>query len=236
MALTVMSFNLRYSNEGDGPNRWELRRPLALGAILGSDPDVIAFQEVLPSQRRDLTVDLPEYLSLGSSRTRGGEQCCVFWRNRLRVLEGGTYGLHPEGGYGVRGWDAALPRVYTRLRFEDFDLFNLHLDHDGPVSRRESLKLVLARVDPDRPTLIAGDFNEDAELPGWVDATPPEEGTYHAFTGSRDGPRIDHIFASPRVKLLWGQVVRCQDEGRFPSDHFPVVARVSVADDPGNEV
>jgi hypothetical protein len=61
-------------------------------------------------------------------------------------------------------------------------------------------------------------------------ATPTDESTYHAFTGRREGDRIDFIFVSdsPKVTVLNAYIDRSNEGGRFPSDHFPVIATVQV--------
>lgn len=55
-----------------------------------------------------------------------------------------------------------------------------------------------------------------------------EEGTFHAFkgVGGVGTDKIDFVFASEGVKVLSAAIVRTERQGRYPSDHFPVVARV----------
>lgn len=242
-----MSFNLRFATVLDGPNAWSRRRPLALDLLREERPDIIGFQEVTPLQRRHLEHDLTDYASLGEGRNgKGrGEQCCVFWRtDRLEVEQGATFGLHPQGHLGRRAWDAALPRICTYVRFAGLDLFNVHLDHVGRKARLLGLKHVLERVRPGHPTLILGDFNalESSKAvhylveQGWQDTfrlTHPgvdrRQGTFHGFQGFVTGPRIDFIFACPSMQVLESRILRHNDEGRFPSDHFPIQARVRIA-------
>ena len=54
-------------------------------------------------------------------------------------------------------------------------------------------------------------------------------GTFNDF--KIDAPlqdRIDYIFLGPRWKVLRYAVLTDSVEGRFPSDHLPVVARVAL--------
>ncbi|MBC7187295.1 MAG: endonuclease/exonuclease/phosphatase family protein [Calditrichaeota bacterium] len=53
-------------------------------------------------------------------------------------------------------------------------------------------------------------------------------GTYHAFTGDRSGAKIDYIFAAPGVNVKDAHIDHTSAHGRYPSDHFPVTARVVV--------
>ena len=55
-------------------------------------------------------------------------------------------------------------------------------------------------------------------------APQPDEGTFHGFTGRRDGERIDWILATPDWVPLAAAIDRTGRDGRWPSDHFPVTA------------
>ncbi len=240
-----MSFNLRFATVLDGSNAWSRRRALALELLREERADLIGFQEVLPGQRRDLELALAGYASLGEGRNgRGrGEQCCIFWRSdSLHVEQGGTFALHPRGLLGRRAWDAALPRICTFVRSAELDVLNFHLDYLGQKSRLLGLQAVLERVRPDHPTLLLGDFNtQEGSRPvrllkeaGWLDTfrqshpTVKRQGTFHGFSGGRNGPRIDFIFASPGLQVLQAEIVHRHQNGKFPSDHFPIKARVRL--------
>jgi endonuclease/exonuclease/phosphatase family metal-dependent hydrolase len=55
-------------------------------------------------------------------------------------------------------------------------------------------------------------------------------GTFHEFKGGRNGEKIDYIFTSPSLKVLDASILYDAEEGRYPSDHFPIMARISLAD------
>jgi endonuclease/exonuclease/phosphatase family metal-dependent hydrolase len=55
------------------------------------------------------------------------------------------------------------------------------------------------------------------------------EGTFHAFKGMTDGPRIDWILCSPEWVPVAADIVRTSRDGRYPSDHFPVTAELDPA-------
>ncbi len=62
-------------------------------------------------------------------------------------------------------------------------------------------------------------------------ALHPDEalvGTFNAFTGKSDGEMIDHIFVSSGVKILDADIDRTNDNGRYPSDHYPVWSTVEL--------
>jgi endonuclease/exonuclease/phosphatase family metal-dependent hydrolase len=136
--------------------------------------------------------------------------------------------------------------------------FNVHLDHESQPSRERSALLMrdrmAARSRRDEPVIVTGDFNvgeqnpavasllgpasavaEDADAP-FVDTYrvlhPAEEkaGTYTAFAfGKTDGEKIDYVLVPRGTEVLHSDIVRWSRDDRYPSDHFPVVARVRLA-------
>jgi endonuclease/exonuclease/phosphatase family metal-dependent hydrolase len=56
-------------------------------------------------------------------------------------------------------------------------------------------------------------------------------GTYHRWVGNMSGRRIDYIFApsAPTAEVLDAAILHARRGGRYPSDHFPVRARVWLA-------
>jgi len=61
--------------------------------------------------------------------------------------------------------------------------------------------------------------NEDAE----------QVGTFHGFRGGQSGPKIDYIFADPNVTVRDAAILHDNTEGRYPSDHYPVLARIRLS-------
>ena len=55
-----------------------------------------------------------------------------------------------------------------------------------------------------------------------------EFGTFHGFKGSRTGEKIDYILVSQGVKPLEAEIIYDHQGERYPSDHFPVMARVRL--------
>ena len=58
------------------------------------------------------------------------------------------------------------------------------------------------------------------------------EGTYHGFSGTRDGEKIDFILFARNTNFVWrilsADIIRSAEGGRYPSDHFPVTATVAL--------
>jgi endonuclease/exonuclease/phosphatase family metal-dependent hydrolase len=158
---------------------------------------------------------------------------------------------------GSRGWDAALPRIATWGKLRDrrtgavFHLLNTHLDHVGETARRESARLLLRKVveiaGPDGPVVLTGDFNATPDSEPYrilttgegtrralVDAlhasTCPHHGptsSWNGFKGIEPGRRIDFVFVRPPVVVRQHGILSDTFDGRFPSDHLPVVAEIT---------
>jgi endonuclease/exonuclease/phosphatase family metal-dependent hydrolase len=138
-----------------------------------------------------------------------------------------------------------------------FWAYNIHLDHESQPSRERSTALlaqrIAARPFPDEPVLVTGDFNAGEDNPAFLQllAAPGpsgsgtgtrlldtfralhrdahEAGTFTGFVfGKTGGPKIDHVLASPGTEVLNAAVVRFSRGRRYPSDHFPVTARVRL--------
>ena len=175
---------------------------------------------------------------------------------RFDLLDQGTFWLSqtPEVR-ASRGWDAALPRIATWGRFRDRatgDIIlhvNTHFDHVGVTARAESARLLkrwIAENARGLPVFLTGDFNADpasepiqvllAPEPAprlqdgrAVSAEPPygPNSTWNAFKAIEPNRRIDFIFVGNGARVLEHAVLtETLDNGRFPSDHLPVIAEV----------
>jgi len=52
--------------------------------------------------------------------------------------------------------------------------------------------------------------------------------TAHGFRGSRQGNKIDYVLAPPAIQVLEAQILYDNIDGRYPSDHYPVTARLRL--------
>ncbi|TKX86130.1 endonuclease/exonuclease/phosphatase family protein, partial [Halorubrum sp. SS5] len=273
----VLSYNVRYANRGDHHDAWHDRRDAVGRLVRFHRPDVAAFQEPLPEQRRDLRDRLPGYEFVGRGREADGEGegCPVAVRSdRWEVVESDTFWLSETPGEPSTGWDASHPRIATwaRVRAVDGDaalrVVNTHFDHVSARARRESARLLRERLptiatadedgaDARAPLVLVGDLNctpgsaphgillgdesgvEDGapsgDAPALRDAAA-EADLRHGPTTSLtdfarliDGRRIDHALVSPEVSVeAFATLADRDDRGRYPSDHLPILARLSV--------
>jgi endonuclease/exonuclease/phosphatase family metal-dependent hydrolase len=54
-------------------------------------------------------------------------------------------------------------------------------------------------------------------------------GTFNGFKpGQTGGDKIDYVFVEPGADVVDAAILRDARDGRYPSDHFPVTARVRL--------
>jgi endonuclease/exonuclease/phosphatase family metal-dependent hydrolase len=198
------------------------------------------------------------WIGLGREGGSHGELMAVLYRrDRLVPLEFDHFWLSdtPER-IGSRTWGNRDPRMVTWVRFRDqrtgqeFYVLNTHLDHEVQESRERSAALILERIgelDASLPLIATGDFNAPAGenrvydrlvesgalTDTWCALRKPEPpyGTFHAFEGvetESERGRIDWILTRGPVTTLDSEIVTYSRDGQYPSDHFPVVARLRV--------
>ncbi|HEY5912173.1 MAG TPA: endonuclease/exonuclease/phosphatase family protein [Verrucomicrobiae bacterium] len=255
--LKVMTYNLRFASP-TGPNSWPVRRSLMRECLLAASPDIIGTQEGLYLQLKELAADLPEYNWIGLGREGGskGEFMAVFYRKaRLEPVAFDHYWLSdtPEL-IGSTTWGNSNRRMVTWVRFLDretkreFYHFNTHFDHEIQAAREKSAVLVKERVQKlgtSLPVVLTGDFNagydnkahqilvEDQFFQDTWDLAKDRRGeglgTFNAFKEiPRNNTRIDWILAREKVEVERVEIVTFARDGRFPSDHCPVLATLRL--------
>jgi endonuclease/exonuclease/phosphatase family metal-dependent hydrolase len=240
----------------DGANGWEARRELLCAVLREPNPDVLGVQEAYLPQVETLRQAFPEYEAISAGREDGdteGEHCTILYRrDRFQADAHGTFWFSETPDVpGSRHWTRTHARICTWVRLraatgQAFYVYNLHLDHESQLARERSVLLLLdhlRRRQPADPALVMGDFNMGEDNPALAQlaaSTDPslqdtfravqpdaqEVGTFHDFTGAMDGDKIDYIFATPEFQTLAASILRDHRDGRYPSDHFPILARV----------
>ena len=199
------------------------------------------------------------WIGLGRDGGSRGEFMAVFYRaDRLEPLEYDHFWLSDTPAtMGSRSWGNNYTRMVTWVRFRDrrsgrqFVFINTHLDHEVQEAREKAAELILQRArawDASVPVLLVGDFNADAGANrvydlltgasgGFTDSwralgLADTLGTFHDFKGlraARTSRRIDWILTRGPVTALSSAILTYQRNGQYPSDHFPVVARVRIS-------
>ncbi|QIL41666.1 endonuclease/exonuclease/phosphatase family protein [Pedobacter sp. HDW13] len=255
--ITIGTFNIRYDNPRDSGNLWVDRAPIVSNLIRFHGFDILGVQEGLKNQLDDISAALPEYARYGKGRDDGkeaGEHSAIYYKkDRFKMLKSGDFWLSETPDVPGKGWDVTCcNRICSWVYLEDlktknqFYAFNVHYDHQGVIARRESSKLILKKITEiagNKPVLLTGDFNggRDSEWYKTI-ATSNQLVDVHskvkfpyANNSSSNGFRIprgksviDHIFMSDQFTASkWG-ILTDTYFGKFPSDHFPVLAEVQL--------
>lgn len=252
----IATFNIRYDNRNDSGNLWVDRKPIVASLVKFHDFDIVGTQEVLKNQLDDLSGLLKGYQKTGVGRDDGkdkGEHEAIFFKkDKFILLQHGDFWLSETPEKPGPGWDARLNRICTWALLQDkqsrkrFYVFNVHFDHQGIQARKESSNLMLTKIKSiagNNPVVLTGDFNGDHQSEWYLtlansgllrdalkDVAQPyfNNGSFNSFGKSlAHHSVIDHIFISKDFTATkWG-VLTDSYQGKFPSDHFPVVAEVS---------
>jgi endonuclease/exonuclease/phosphatase family metal-dependent hydrolase len=253
--VRIMTYNLRLDVVSDGENAWPNRKEFLASQIEFHAPDVLGTQEGTPAQIDWLDERLTAYARIGEGREGGhrGEYSAIYYnRRRFTPEASGTFWLSETPDTVSVGWDAALPRIVTWARFaersgeRDFYAFNTHFDHVGERARAQAAELILKKMsslNPDGlPVVLTGDFNLTPEttplqqltdsLTDAFSAAPVRLGPAGTFTGFNYAEpasrRIDYIFVSPGVEVVDFATLTDAVDGRYPSDHFPLLATLHL--------
>lgn len=191
---------------------------------------------------------------------KGEYSAILFRKDRFHVAEAGTFWFSDTPSVvASKSWGNNITRICTWARFIDRDgrgfyHFNLHLDHQSQPSRERSTVLLRGRIDtrgtPD-PVIVTGDFNVGESNPALATLTVPggtgapvfldtfrvlhagaqNVGTFSGFKfGTEGADKIDYVLVQPGTEVMSAEIVRFSRNNRYPSDHFPVTARVRLVD------
>ncbi|MBX3276815.1 MAG: endonuclease/exonuclease/phosphatase family protein [Acidobacteria bacterium] len=157
---------------------------------------------------------------------------------------------------GSKNWDAAITRIATWCKFRDrtakrdFFHFNTHFDHVGVEARKQSALLLrtrMAKMAGNSRVILTGDFNcrqtdapylaitsESGDGRPLRDARNLSQFGHHGPTSTFNGfkalgppeSRIDYIFLGDGWRVRLHGTLADTFDGRFPSDHLPVIAEI----------
>ena len=179
----------------------------------------------------------------------------IFYRrDALIPIESGTFWLSDADGPTGRGWRRNVSRIVTWARFHHrasgrrVYVFNTHLTLRRGPRQVDSARRIAARVTAlpaGSAVVVTGDFNAMAEISEtWLAATGRGLRDAWLLARERIGPprtssdfrppelanpgRIDWVLVGGPVGVRSVETVVDHDAGRYPSDHYPVVARLEL--------
>jgi len=132
--------------------------------------------------------------------------------------------------------------------------FNTHFDHRGVRAREQSARLLADRINriaAQLPVVVTGDFNFTESSDGYKILTRSEESgnarsalrdtrylsqhghhgptsTFNEFKALVPNMKIDYVLVKGSIRVLQHGALSDTWDGRFPSDHLPVLAEVVI--------
>ena len=174
-----------------------------------------------------------------------------------KILEYSTFWLSedPEK-IGSAIWYSVYPRICTTalIRLNDGNIvrvYNTHLDFLLSKAREYGLKKIGEYMDKQHekdnyPAIIMGDFNASPTSKAIKNFS---EGKYSSkkfiavqdhkkeiynmstmskFKGNKKGLHIDYIFVTEEFKVLDTEILEYNKNGKYPSDHYPMIAKLDI--------
>ncbi len=155
--------------------------------------------------------------------------------------------------YAVFPRICTVSEIYINAWGRKIRVFNTHFDHICAPARTLSVRLILEtmyRLNQREalPTLLMGDLNAGPHskairiltenrhsypglhLVSLYEATVASSirSTYHSFRGRERRAPIDYMFLSDEFQVKGAYVNTFRQDGRYPSDHYPLVALLEL--------
>jgi endonuclease/exonuclease/phosphatase family metal-dependent hydrolase len=178
----------------------------------------------------------------------------TFWLSPTPEVAGSQY--PGAGSIRIASW----VRLDDHLSGQELFVLNTHLDNVSNTANVYAANLIRERLPllaGDAPILLTGDMNSTESstvvrtLLGQSDPAglqlgdayrevhpvqQPTEQTFHNYSGSTFGSRIDFILHSDALTPTDAAIVHTSYGGKYPSDHFPVTVdfTLAVVPEPGS--
>jgi endonuclease/exonuclease/phosphatase family metal-dependent hydrolase len=236
---------------------WPARKRALAAVLREARPDILCVQEARPEQVAFLEQTLAGYRRVGVGGEDGrdqGEHCAIFFRSdRFEHLADGTFWLQaPTDRPADPGHRAKRTCTWVRLRERGggraVRVYNAHLPGRTAAAVRGQSRLSASRIvldhikaaDPGDAVVLAGDFNAGPDAPSrrvFAEAALRETAALaggeaapatYQFYGLRMGS-LDGILVGPRWGVRRHLVVDVKPDGVFPSDHFGVLADLTLS-------
>jgi endonuclease/exonuclease/phosphatase family metal-dependent hydrolase len=255
MNLCFITSNIRFDNPEDGVNAWPYRKSLLAQTLLAHEPDLIATQEGRFHQLKEFEELLEHYHIVDHHRSWIKERMYPTFfvkKNAFEIIRSEDVWLSetPEVA-GSLSFGSTFPRLLTWMKIQiknsekKFLVINTHLDHVRHETRLEQVRVLTNKIQQLRDgvsyLVLMGDFNDSPESKirkiilesfpeledAWSRFNFNEETSHHAFNGEcQNGARIDWILTDQRLIIEKHTLDKTTIEGRYPSDHFPVICKL----------
>lgn len=251
----IATYNLRYKNTIDEGNLWADRKANLIDVIKRYSFDAFGVQEAYSTQLADVKAGLTNFDWVGKDRDGSGssEYTAIFYNTaKFNKVSNGHFWLSETPNSVSLGWDALYERVCSWVQLQDkisgytFFVFNTHFDHQGELSRENSVTLIHSKISEianGKPAIFCGDLNFSQGDNNYVTLNTSELlkdsyvlakkidnviGTLNSFNvDQRNYGRIDHIFVTNNLNVNSYRVITDSYSGKMPSDHNPVVIEIT---------
>jgi endonuclease/exonuclease/phosphatase family metal-dependent hydrolase len=189
---------------------------------------------------------------------KGEYSAILYRKDRWQLDRGETLWLSDTPTRpGSATWGNTIPRIVTWGRFVEkgtdraIFVFNTHFDHRSQPSREKSAEFITALISREAAgalVVLVGDLNAGEQNPAIKQIKRPHEegairlvdsfrvvhpdakqvGTFNGFDGRTDGEKIDYVFVNQSIEVKSAEIIQTHREGRYPSDHFPVSAKLVI--------
>jgi len=196
-------------------------------------------------------------IGLNDGKDKGPIDAILFLKDRFEIIDTSHFYLSPTPEVLSKGWKSKYVRGVTWVKLKDlktdriFYFFNTHFDYHSILARNKSAQLLrekVMQVSQNNPFIITGDFNIFPKLGGeetykiltrdnlLIDAQFKTEFPHHGPTGSwsgfkeagQPGVKPDYIFVNKKINVRSHGILADTFDGKFPSDHMPVVSEIEV--------
>jgi endonuclease/exonuclease/phosphatase family metal-dependent hydrolase len=249
----IISYNIRYANNTDKENNWNNRKDKIISLLKNNNPDILGIQEGLIQQVNyiDSCLSNYKYIGIGRDGKNKGEFSAIFYDSlKYNVIESNTFWLSNTPNKISKGWDAALNRICTYALFENLKshkkiwVLNTHFDHIGKIARKNSVQLILTKINEintaNLPLILMGDLNltpEETPIQQLklslddaleISNTPLSgpKGTFNGFSLEEVSKKIDYFFTKDLTILSYTHINDLEIFNSHISDHLPIMIEV----------
>ncbi len=254
--IKTCTYNIRYDNIGDGDWSWNERCPHILNMIKRENFDILGIQEALPHQLQNLKT-INTYNFFGISRDGDSKKDeyngILYKKDRFDKLDGGYFWLSKTPDVPSFYQDAGCKRICVWILVLDKItnkkiIFSVtHLDNSSEDARIYGGNLILEKLNnhyKNYPFVLMGDFNSlptdkiyknmsniFSEVKTICNLNPKGTFTCDAdfnISSNCEELEIDFIFINEFINVENVNILRDSFNGKYISDHFPVVCNLYI--------
>lgn len=243
--FTVMTMNLRFGLADDGDNAWQKRKHLCARIFQRYPVDFLGVQESNHFQTEFLIRRLDNHQSVGwhNRDNPRWQSNLIFYHKKWECLKHQHYFLSSTPSIESKLPGSRWPRqcVIALFRNASFKVIvvNTHFDFDDAVQEKSAGLVLqnLGQFPEEASVVIVGDFNANPgsrthhlfQEGGFRDVFENHHATtFHQFGGQNTRRHIDWILYRGQLHVRRKNIITDSFHGRYPSDHYPVMAGFST--------